>query len=42
MLTAPTSGVNTLELRATDGRDNIGYDHADWADAKLTCGGGTG
>ncbi len=29
-------GVKTLTLLVEDGGDNINYDHADWADAKLT------
>ncbi len=29
------SGLHTLELVVTDGGDNIGGDHADWADARL-------
>ena len=38
-----TGGVLALELRVTDGRDGINYDHADWAAATLTCtGAGTG
>ncbi|WP_436495000.1 NPCBM/NEW2 domain-containing protein [Actinokineospora sp. HUAS TT18] len=36
-MSVPTKGYRTLELRATDGRDGNGYDHADWADAKITC-----
>jgi alpha-galactosidase len=31
------SGVRTLELRVTDARDGRTSDHADWADAQLTC-----
>ncbi len=31
------SGVGTLRLVVTDGGDNIDYDHADWADAKVSC-----
>jgi glucose/arabinose dehydrogenase len=40
----PLSGVTTLRLVATNGGDNNNYDHANWADAKLTCttGGGSG
>ncbi|MGW7525913.1 NPCBM/NEW2 domain-containing protein [Streptomyces sp. NPDC054783] len=40
-LIASTNGVNELELRATDARDYMRYDHADWANAKVTCGGPT-
>ena len=32
------TGKTNLQLVVTDGGDNINYDHADWADAKLTCG----
>lgn len=31
------SGVRMLVLRVTDGGDGKNFDHADWADAKLTC-----
>jgi glucose/arabinose dehydrogenase len=31
------TGVTTLRLVITDAADGNGYDHADWADAKLTC-----
>ena len=31
-------GVKTLSLRAGDGGDGIGNDHADWAAARVTCG----
>ncbi len=31
------SGVNDLHLVVTNGGDNLNYDHADWADAKVTC-----
>jgi hypothetical protein len=37
---AVTSG-QTLRLVATNGGDNIDYDHADWADARFLCGAGT-
>ena len=30
-------GVNSLILVVTDGGDDMNYDHADWADARLTC-----
>ena len=32
------TGKTALQLVVTNGGDNIDYDHADWADAKLTCG----
>lgn len=35
------SGVNQLRLVVTDGGDNNYYDHADWADARVTTDGGT-
>uniref|UniRef100_UPI000475EF2C malectin domain-containing carbohydrate-binding protein n=1 Tax=Deinococcus apachensis TaxID=309886 RepID=UPI000475EF2C len=31
------SGVNELKLVVNDGGDGVNYDHADWADAKLSC-----
>nr|WP_244977345.1 NPCBM/NEW2 domain-containing protein [Deinococcus humi] len=31
------AGVNELKLVVTDAGDGIEYDHADWANAKLTC-----
>ncbi len=31
------SGRNELRLVVTDGGDNVGFDHADWADARITC-----
>ena len=41
-LTAPVdldvTGKTQLRLVATSGGDGIDYDHADWADARLTCG----
>ncbi|GAA0799157.1 glycoside hydrolase family 97 catalytic domain-containing protein [Spirilliplanes yamanashiensis] len=36
-ITADTTGVNVLTLRATDAGDGINFDHADWAEARLTC-----
>ncbi|GAB3973153.1 hypothetical protein GCM10029978_051840 [Actinoallomurus acanthiterrae] len=36
-LTAPVGGTRTLELRVTDARDGIDYDHADWGNASITC-----
>jgi hypothetical protein len=35
------TGARELRLVVTDGGDWINYDHADWADAKLTTGSGT-
>jgi len=32
------TGATSLQLLVTNGGDNMNYDHADWADAKLTCG----
>ena len=37
---ANVTGKTALQLLVTNGGDNIDYDHADWADAKLTCGSG--
>ena len=34
------TGVSSLELRVTDGGDNVYWDHADWGDARIECGGG--
>jgi hypothetical protein len=31
------TGTNRLTLVVTDGGDSIEYDHADWADATITC-----
>jgi alpha-galactosidase len=36
-LSASVSGVADLELRVTDNRDGINYDHADWGGATVTC-----
>jgi alpha-galactosidase len=33
----PTAGVNAMELRVTDGRNGIDYDHADWAEPQVSC-----
>ncbi|HVK19735.1 MAG TPA: NPCBM/NEW2 domain-containing protein [Actinokineospora sp.] len=41
-LRAVVSGVKALELRATSTVDGKDYDHADWAEAQVTCAGGTG
>ncbi|MFD5213851.1 endo-alpha-N-acetylgalactosaminidase family protein [Microbacterium sp. NPDC058345] len=37
-LTADVTGGRFVELVAGDGGDGNGNDHADWADAKFTCG----
>ena len=37
-VSVPITGVQTLRLVVTNGGDNIDYDHADWADAKVICG----
>ncbi|MEV4638812.1 glycoside hydrolase family 97 catalytic domain-containing protein [Actinoplanes sp. NPDC049548] len=37
-LSADVTGVRVLTLRATDGGDGKNFDHADWADARLSCG----
>ncbi|MEV4708599.1 glycoside hydrolase family 97 catalytic domain-containing protein [Actinoplanes sp. NPDC049316] len=37
-LTADLTGVRVLTLRVTDGGDGKNFDHADWADARLSCG----
>jgi len=37
-VSATVTGATVLRLVVTDGGDNINYDHADWADARLTCG----
>jgi alpha-glucosidase len=31
------TGIRMLSLRVTDAGDNKNFDHADWADARLTC-----
>ncbi|MGW7007260.1 NPCBM/NEW2 domain-containing protein [Streptomyces sp. NPDC054933] len=36
-LTAAISGAQTIRLVVTDGGDGPDYDHADWADATITC-----
>jgi alpha-galactosidase len=41
-ISVSVAGVRALELRVTDGRDGIDHDHADWADAKVTCGADAG
>ncbi|GAA3916987.1 glycoside hydrolase family 97 catalytic domain-containing protein [Actinoplanes auranticolor] len=41
-LTVDVTGVRVLTLRATDGGDGKNFDHADWADARLSCAPGAG
>jgi alpha-glucosidase len=36
-VTVDVTGVRMLSLHVTDGGDNKDYDHADWANAQLTC-----
>ncbi|ONI84668.1 alpha-glucosidase [Saccharothrix sp. ALI-22-I] len=36
-ISVDTTGVRMLSLRVTDGGDDRNFDHADWADARLTC-----
>ncbi|MBT2508448.1 NPCBM/NEW2 domain-containing protein [Streptomyces sp. ISL-98] len=36
-ISADVSGAQVVRLVVTDGGDGIDYDHADWADAKLSC-----
>jgi alpha-galactosidase len=36
-LTAKVTGARVVHLVVTDGGDGIDSDHADWADAKLSC-----
>jgi alpha-galactosidase len=36
-LSVDVSGVELLELRATDGGDGVTSDHGDWADARISC-----
>ena len=38
-VSANVTGKTALQLVVTNGGDNVDFDHADWADAKLTCGG---
>ncbi|MFD1732214.1 NPCBM/NEW2 domain-containing protein [Deinococcus malanensis] len=35
---ADVTGVHSLRLVTTNGGDHIDYDHADWANARLSCG----
>src|SRR5437667_297070 len=39
-LSVDVAGRTTLRLVVTDGGDGNFYDHGDWANAQLTCGGG--
>ena len=39
-LTVDVTGRTSLQLVITNGGDTVNYDHGDWADAQLTCGGG--
>ncbi|MDX3529416.1 NPCBM/NEW2 domain-containing protein [Streptomyces sp. ID05-39B] len=36
-LTADLTGGTELQLIVTDGGDGKDYDHADWADPRITC-----
>jgi beta-galactosidase len=36
-LTVDVTGVRWLDLEVTDSGDNAWSDHADWADARITC-----
>ena len=36
-LTADVTGAQVVRLVVTDGGDGIDSDHADWANARLTC-----
>jgi hypothetical protein len=36
-VSVPVTGVTELALIVTDGGDGVDYDHADWADAKVSC-----
>lgn len=36
-LTADVTGAQVVRLVVTDGGDGIDSDHADWADARLSC-----
>ncbi|MEN3356956.1 MAG: alpha-galactosidase [Mycobacteriales bacterium] len=37
-LTANVAGATFVRLVVTDGGDGTGWDHADWGDARITCG----
>jgi alpha-galactosidase len=36
-LTADVTGAQVVTLTVTDGGDGTTSDHADWADAQITC-----
>ncbi len=36
-ITADVTGAQVVHLVVTDGGDGIDSDHADWADARLSC-----
>ncbi|MFD0313449.1 NPCBM/NEW2 domain-containing protein [Streptomyces flavalbus] len=36
-LTADVTGAQVVRLVTTDGGDGVDYDHADWAEARVTC-----
>ncbi|MFD9027557.1 NPCBM/NEW2 domain-containing protein [Streptomyces parvulus] len=36
-ISADVTGAETVTLTVTDGGDGSEYDHADWADLKVTC-----
>ncbi|MGW0523115.1 NPCBM/NEW2 domain-containing protein [Crossiella sp. NPDC003009] len=36
-LSVDVTGARTLTLRVTDGGDGRNFDHADWAEARLSC-----
>ncbi|WP_406416103.1 glycoside hydrolase family 97 catalytic domain-containing protein [Streptomyces sp. NBC_00873] len=38
LIDTDVTGVRMLTLRVTDGGDGNGFDHADWADARVICG----
>lgn len=39
-VSVPLQGIKALVLSVTDGGDDINYDHADWADARIMMGSG--
>ncbi len=40
-ITLDLTGKSELRLVVTNGGDTVNYDHADWANARVSCGGGT-
>ena len=36
-VSVPLTGATQLRLVVTDAGDGVHYDHADWADARVTC-----